>query len=94
MQEYFAPFIKSATPDPYVCALAFVGMAIVITGILHIPGIMRVSPMEACRKKAQLKGVSKKFTFIFGINMIMLFAAITIGFLYFHLDARRKTRCC
>ena len=90
MQEYFAPFIKSATPDPYMCALVFVGLAIVITGILHIPVIMRLSPMEACKNKAQLKGVSKKFTFIFAINMIILFAAITVGFLYFQLDARQE----
>ena len=90
MQEYFAPFIKSATPDSYVSALAFVGLAIAITGILHIPRIMRLSPMEACRKKAQLKGASKKFMFLFGINMIILFTAITIGFLYFQLDARQE----
>lgn len=90
MQEYFAPFIKGATLDPYVCSLTFVGLAIVITGILHIPGIMRLSPIEACGKKAQLKGVGKKFTIVFGINMILLCTAITIGFLYFQLNARQE----
>ena len=79
MQEYFAPFIKSATPDPYVCALGFVGFAIIITGVLHIRGLVKLSPMEACRAKAQIKGVSKKINFIYGLNMIILFTAITVG---------------